>query len=540
MKLLHCIRRQAGLCSGAMLLGATLNVFSAACPPSDPLELTVTPIGRYSSGAPYNQVAAQVVKYDPLMRRLYVANARDVRLDVIDIDNPATPTKVAEVDLTPYGAAVNSVAFHGGLIAAALSAPVITDPGKVVFLNAQLQVVGVVEVGALPDFITFSPDGRWVLTANEGEPNSYNDVDEPSVDPEGSITVIDLLAGVTTPAVSTATFTAFNGMALNPDIRVYGPNATVAQDLEPEAIAVSLDSQTAYVTLQENNAMAVVDIARATVTQLIGLGYKDHSVAGNGLDASDRDSAVHIANWPAWGVYMPDEIAAYQDHGQTFLVMANEGDTRDYPGFTEEARVSSLTLDPGIFPDAAVLQENPNLGRLTVSTVNADVDGDGDIDVLFPAGGRSFSIRTVTGELVFDSGDQFEQLTAALYPTGFNASNSNNNRDDRSDNKGPEPEGVVLGKVAGRMLAFIGFERIGGVALYDISNPFEPKLVDYANTRTFADPFDFETAGDLGPEGLCFISAEESPIGKPLLAVANEVSGSVTLFQIDKRNSHAK
>jgi len=533
------IRHQFSLYCAGLLLGAASGAFGAANPPVDPLDITLTPIGRYTNGAPYNLVAAEVVKHDPVMQRLYLANARDVRLDVIDIHNPAWPIKVGEVDLSPYGGTVTSVAVDHGLIAVAVVAAVKTDPGKVVILNPQLQVVNVVPVGALPDFITFTPNGRWVLTANEGEPNTYNDygseTNGPSIDPEGSITIIDLATGVATPTVNTAAFTAFNDVPLDPGIRIFGPNATVAQDLEPEGIAISADSTTAYVTLQENNAMAIVDIARATVTDLIGLGFKDHSQPGFGLDPSDQDGGNYIANWPLWGIYMSDEVRAFEYRGQTFLVMANEGDTRNYPGFNEEVKVSALSLDPTVFPNAAELKKTNNLGRLTVTKTLGDVDGDGDYDAIFSLGGRSFTIRTATGEIVFDSGDQFEQLTAALYPKNFNCSNSSNSRDGRSASKGPEPEGVALGKVAGRLLAFIGFERIGGIIVYDVSNPFSPELVDYVNTRNFANPFNFDTAGDLGPEGLCFISAGDSPNGKPLLAVAHEVSGSVVLYQINKR-----
>lgn len=544
MKQLTPIRYRLGLGAGGLLLGAALSAFGAANPPIDPLDITLTPIGRYTNGAPYNLVAAEVVKYDPVTQRLYLANARDVRLDVIDIRNPALPTRVAAVDLSPYGTAVTSVAFDRGLIAVAVGAPVKTDPGKAVFLNQDLQVLNTVPVGALPDFITFSPDGRWVLTANEGEPNTYNnfgaETNGPSIDPEGSITLIDLSTGVATPTVTTATFTAFNAAALPPGIRIYGPNATVAQDLEPEGIAVSADSTTAYVTLQENNAMAVVDIASGVVTDLIGLGLKDHRQPGFGLDPSDQDGGNYIANWPLWGVYMPDEVRAFEYRGQTFLVMANEGDVREYPGYREDARVSTLTLDPTAFPNAAELKLTNNLGRLNVSKVGGDPDGDGDYDFLFSTGGRSFTIRTARGDVVFDTGDQLEQLTAALYPKNFNCSHTSNSRDGRSASKGPEPEGVALGKVAGRLLAFIGFERIGGVVVYDISDPFSPALVDYVNTRTFLNPFNFDTAGDLGPESLCFISAEDSPTGKPLLAVANEVSGSVILYQINKRRFKAE
>jgi 2',3'-cyclic-nucleotide 2'-phosphodiesterase/3'-nucleotidase/5'-nucleotidase len=286
--------------------------------------------------------------------------------------------------------------------------------------------------------------------------------------------------------------------------------------------------------LQENNAIATIDIRSGKVTRLDGLGFKNHMLPGNGLDASDRDGAINIANWPLWGVYMPDTIASYRVGSQTFLVMANEGDTREWPGFGEEVRVGALTLDPTAFPNAAELQLSNQLGRLTITRANLDSDGDGDADVLFSLGGRSFSIRTVTGQLVYDSGDEFEQLTATLLPANFNASHTANARDARSTSKGPEPEGLAIGKVFGRTLAFIGFERIGGIAVYDISNPYAPELLDYVNYRNFTNPFNFATAGDLGPEGLTFIHPNDSPNYKALLVVANEISGSTTIFEIEK------
>lgn len=517
----------------ALAVAGAVNSLTAA-----PFNLQLTPIGTHTNGPPYNTSAAEIVSHDPWSQRLFVVNAQATRIDVIDIHDPRTPTKLGSVDMTPYGAVVNSVDVHNGIVAIAVEAVVKTDPGKVVFIDCDLNFLGTIQVGALPDMVTFSPNGLWLLVANEGEPNTYNnfgsETNGPSIDPEGSVSIIDLSWDVQHATVRTATFTAFNGATLDPSIRIYGPNATVAQDLEPEYIAISPDSKTAYVTLQENNAIATIDIRTARVTKLTGLGFKDHSLPGNGLDASDQDGAINIANWPLKGVYMPDSIASYKAGGQTFLVMANEGDTRVWPGYSEEVRIGSLTLDPTVFPDAAELKKTNNLGRLTITKAGLDSDNDGDADVLYSLGGRSFSIRTTTGDLVFDSGDQLEQLTAFLLPTNFNASHTSNARDGRSTSKGPEPEGLAVGKAFGRTLAFIGFERIGGIAVYDITNPYAPELLDYVNNRNFANPFNFATAGDLGPEGLHFISAEDSPTRKPLLVVAHEISGTTTIFEIKK------
>ncbi|MCA9957083.1 MAG: choice-of-anchor I family protein, partial [Anaerolineales bacterium] len=357
------------------------------------------------------------------------------------------------------------------------------------------------------------------------------------VDPEGSVSIIDLRHGVanlTQADVRTASFAKFNGRSIDPLIRIFGPNATVSQDLEPEYIAVSDDSRIAWVTLQENNALAIIDIANANVMSLRALGLKDHSQPGNGLDASDKDDAINIANWPVYGMYMPDAIAAFTIRGQQFLITANEGDARDYDGYAEEERVKDLELDPTAFPNADALQENEAIGRLTVTTAQGDTDGDGDFDALWAFGGRSFSIWTRQGKLVFDSGDQLEQITATVLPDDFNSTNDENDSfDNRSDNKGPEPEGVVVGVVNGRTYAFIGLERIGGIMVYDVTTPSNPQFVEYINTRDFSGDAEAGTAGDLGPEGLTFVSASDSPTGQPLLIVGYEVSGSVAIFSIE-------
>ena len=143
------------------------------------------------------------------------------------------------------------------------------------------------------------------------------------------------------------------------------------------------------------------------------------------------------------------------------------------------------------------------------------------------------------GKQVFDSGDDFERITARALGQFFNSDNDEaNSGDKRSDNKGPEPEGVVVGEHNGKTYAFIGLERVGGIMIYDVSNPYAPVFQDYVNTRNFSSSFDFvnladvKRAGPLGPEGLAFVPAKDSPTGKPLLMVAYEVSGTVKVFEL--------
>ena len=929
-----------------------------------PLELRV--LGTYSTGL--GPGAAEIVSYDKQSRRLFVINAAASSVDILDLRNPQAPSLVKRLDLAALGSP-NSVDVHNGVLAIAIQAPVKTDVGTVAFYNTDGLALGTVKAGSLPDMLTFTPDGRTVLVANEAEPSGYGGATD--VDPEGAVSIVRVPQNKQewkkfgAGNVRTVDFKQFNGQeaALRAKgIRIYGPGASAAQDFEPEYIAASADSRKAYVTLQENNAIAVVDIQKGKVTQLLPLGYKDYSatpavsasyewdnlptigrtvagqkmtlggfsglafegttrdgklkfithtdrgpnaeptgilrpfvlpqftprivrftldpdsgrfdlteqiefkrpdgkpltglpntaisadasqpyndevpvdlfghrlpldslggdfeaiviaddgsfwlgdeyrpaiyhfdtkgvllqryvpigthaaagkpvpapgVAGEfgiealpaaiaqrrqnrgvealaerdgklyafvqspirnpvslangalnalrnvrvvefdprtlatrqflyemdnpvplnasdtradkigdatatgngeflvverdddnvpaielssitkkvysfalgtatdisgvdivypvlrngvtvnlsldqmtaaelavvgvrgisktlhvdlaaagyasvqkveglallddgrlavindndfgvaqiqvdnttglfklapgympeavtlglidvpGLDASDRDSKISIRAWPLRGMYQPDAIAAYQAKGRTFLVTANEGDARDWPGFAEEARVSTLTLDGAVFPDAATLKAAGNLGRHTVTKALGDDGTDGDFEQLYTLGGRSFSIWSSTGAQVFDSGSQFERITGFAEPARFNASNDNANFDDRSDNKGPEPEGIAVGEIDGRTYAFIGLERVGGIMMYDVTEPSSPFFVDYLNNRDFA-----AGTGDLGPEGVHFISAHESPNGQPLVAVANEVSGTVTIYAVKKK-----
>lgn len=934
-----------------------------------PHSISLTPIGTVAAGD-FDASAAEIVAHDPKTQRLFVVNAQAAQIDIVDIRNPSVPAIVGSIDVKPYGAVANSVAVRDGIIAVAVENDVKTTPGKVVFFDRDLALITHVTVGPLPDMLTFSPNGKYVLVANEGEPNN-----EYTIDPEGSVSIIDLSKGVkklTQSMVRTASFVPFNNVALDPAIRIFGfNNPTVAQDLEPEYITVSQDSKTAWVTLQENNAMAIIDIPSATVKKLVPFGYKDHAavvaattlynfdpadvpsigttlagqeiplggfsglafegidpttgnlkfaahtdrgpnaeptginrpfllpqfapevvrfeldrktgkltftqriqlkdstgnlltglpntslstnasqpyndevpvdllgnvltldplgadlegivfladgsfwmcdeyrpalyhfdatgklirrvvpigtavaagqpagiygqehlpavlaqrrqnrgfeaialdngriyawvqsplrnpvtatnsqlannrnirlvefdpasnatrqfiyvmdnpnlggtdntradkigdaqslgngeflvierdddtiastpaekiekkvyqfnltgataltdaqstgligatgktvdqltvaemvangirpvekqiyvdlnVAGynqtgkveglavidpytiavindndfgvaqitvnpdgtftrnyipepiqlgivdvrhNALDASDRDGKINIRPWPIKGLYMPDAIASYKVGSKTFLLTANEGDAREYivedpitgaetPVYVENIRLgsSSVVLDPVKFPNAAVLKNNANLGRLNITSASGRNPVTGFYEEIVAFGARSFSIWDEDGALVWDSGDDLERLTAAKFPANFNASNSNNTFDNRSDDKGPEPEGVVTGKVFGRDYAFIGLERIGGVVVYDISNPRRPFFVDYVNNRDFTQPVETPESGDLGPEGLAFIKAEDSPNRKPLLVVANEVSGTTTIYEIAK------
>lgn len=496
------------------------------------MTIRLSALGTFSTGI-FDEGAAEIVAHDPATQRLFVINADANQIDVLDIADPGAPALVTSIDLLAAlgdsAGGINSVAVNNGIVAAAVGNADGASPGVVAFLDTDGTILNTVTVGVLPDMVTFTPDGTRVLTANEGEPTD-------SVDPQGSVSIIDISGGVENATVSTADFSAFDGQEADlrdAGVRIF-PGKSVSEDVEPEYIAVSPDGTTAWVTLQEANSVALVDIAAAEVTAIVPLGTKDHSVEGNGLDASNEDGAINIRTWPVQGLYMPDAIAAYEVAGEAYYITANEGDDRG-----EDVSIADVTLDPTAFPDAATLQAEDQLGALAISSIDGDLDGDGDFDQLLSYGSRSFTIWNSSGEVVFDSGDQFEQVTAADFPLDFNSTNDENDSfDDRSDNKGPEPEGVAIGQVGDSIYAFIGLERIGGIMVYDVTEPADAEFVQYLNNRDFrvedveASLTGEDPVGDLGPEGLAFISAEDSPTGVPLLAVGNEVSGTTTLYDI--------
>ncbi|MCD8534823.1 MAG: choice-of-anchor I family protein [Verrucomicrobia bacterium] len=494
--------------------------------------LDVNQLGTYATGID-GESAAEIISYDPLAQRAFISNAFQNGIDVVDIRNPNNPKVIMEIK--NLGGNVNSVSVKNGIVAVAVENENPQMNGSVVFLDVLTgSILNRLPVGPMPDMVTFSPDGTMVVTANEGEPN-----DDYTIDPKGSISIIYLGSGSIVETVladesdvTTVGFEAYDFLVdffLEAGIRIFGEirnprtgeflrYSRPSEDFEPEFVAISEDSRTAYITMQENNAIAVIDLVQGQLIDLIPLGFKDHSVPGSGLDASDVDGGINIRPWPVKGMYLPDAIATYETLGKTFLVIANEGDSRDYDGFGEEARVRDLNLDPTAFPNAEELQMPGNLGRLKTTTTMGDLDGDGDYDEIYTFGARSFSILDEHGNIIWDSGDQFERIIADLDPFQFNISPF----DGRSDDKGPEPEGLALGTINGRKYAFIGLERQSAVMVYDITYPYEPTFVQYIKNRS----------GDVSPEGLVFVDSELSPTGEPMLLVANEVSGSTTFNNI--------
>ncbi len=492
------------------------------------MSLSTTPNGALNIAhvASLTLAGAEIAAFDKATDRLFVTS--NGGLQVVDLSNPAAPSLLTTLDFTaaPYGfdtTDVTSVAVANGIVAVALPDADKTQNGQVLLLDAATNaLLGSVEVGALPDSLTFTPDGSRILVANEGEYTAGG-----GVGGKGSVSIIDLAGGAAAATVVTAGFEAFDGQeaALRAaGVRIFA-GASVSDDVEPEYVAVSPDGTQAMVTLQEANAVGILDIATATFTDIVPLGLKDFSTLL--ADFSDRDgpSSSALINLttgnPVFGLYMPDAITAYSAGGQTYYVTANEGDDRDdflNPDETIRLGNSAYDLDDTLFPDEATLKTNAELGRLTVSNapgLRGDTDGDGDIDQILAYGARSFSILDADGQIVFDSADILERIAAEILPAAV--------FDDRSDNKGPEPEGVTIGQVGDRIYAFVGLERAHVTLVFDVT---DPTAVEYAGIA--------QRPGDLNPEGGLFISAADSPTGSALYVATNEVSSTISVFSVQE------
>ncbi|MFA0142186.1 choice-of-anchor I family protein [Vibrio kanaloae] len=565
----------------------SLDAFSLQCqsieqPSSSNAEVTgISLVGRSIADAPFDTSAAEIVSYDSCTDKLYVVNAQAQKVDVLSMNSASEPTSKGSIDLQSAAAAsgvdigaANSVSTHQGLVAVAIENADKQQNGIIALYRSDtLELITTYTAGALPDMVSFSKDGRYIASANEGEPNA-----DYSIDPEGSVTLVDLTYGPLQARVTQIDFKVFNQgqprhAELTDKVRISAPNATVAQDLEPEYLTFA-DNGKLYVALQENNALAAIDVASAQVDAILELGGKPWDRAQ--LDASNKEK--NIGNLQSYamleGLYMPDSITSYSVDGNTYIVTANEGDGReygikttqqlcddkgfewdgdDYKGtenyttekdfciaYVDEVRGKKLDVDAN-HPLAGALKDNKQLARLKVIKPQGTLAADQKIQAF---GSRSFSIWDESGELVFDSGDDFARIVLEQDPANFNSTNDNNQSgDDRSDDKGVEPEAIEVAEINGKHYAFIGLERQGGIMVYDVTQPKSASFISYLNNRDFTQPVctkvdedgdcDNDTynskAGDLGPESIKYFTRS----GNHFIAVGNEVSGSTSVYRVE-------
>ena len=558
--------------------------------------ISLSLVGRIQLNPSDPEGAAEIVQFHPASSTIYAINsAADVpTIEIIDASSltaEALANPMSSENLTSTAlllpteqngvmlAGPTSVAVSGDWMAIAVPADDKATNGMVLFYNgldtSSPIFVKAVEVGNLPDMVTFTPDASKVLTANEGEPSGdYN------IDPEGSISVIAIVDGAPSDTSINISFVGYNGKQAELETQgMHFPNpsgrtingtlisTTVAQDLEPEYITTT--NEIAYVTLQENNGLAIVDLSDNSV-QVIGLGFKDWSKYQ--LDGME-DGTVSFGQYDdLYGMYMPDTITSFQWKDANFLVTANEGDAREYffdtlnadgeqdedlctaaggqdfdeddgcLSYSEETQGRRLDYAPGSNLDN-IAGDDPKdfdftaypLGRLTVTDVLGDSNNDGEYEALYAYGARSFTIWDANGLVVFDSGDDFERITASIHGNTFNNNNDENEGDSRSANKGPEPEALTVGQVGDKTYAFIGMERLGGIFVYDVTNPYDTKFVDYVINRDLTKGGDL--IGDSAPEGMSFVEATDSPTGNALVIIGNEVSGTVSVWQISEKQA---
>ena len=543
-------------------------------------QLDIQLVGRAVLNVESPEGAAEIVAYHEDSQRVFAINSSgDMSVvDIIDIkeidgsslmqDNQGIVTNTNLVsssqiklnDNTPGDANSIAISPDQSLLAVAMAATSKAEKGQVAIYNLASDTPAFVKnisVGYLPDMLTFTPDGSKIIVANEGEP-----VSDYSFDAEGSISIIAVDNGEVTNTATEISLSTFNDkkteleshgvVFANPKgqtIKGKLIDTSVAQDLEPEYVAVSKDSKMAYVSLLENNALAIVNLETNAI-EIKGLGFKDWSKLD--FDASDKDGGINFKQYSGlYGMYQPDTISNYTWQGASFIVSANEGDGREYffdsasetecnnaggldydeddgcLAYTDESRVEDLNLADNF---NYLNNDDDDIGRLKVTTEYGDVDQDGLYEKLYTYGARSFSIWDQNGLLVFDSADQVDRITASIHGEAFNNDEDENEGDTRSDAKGAEPEALAIGEIAGQSYAFVGLERMGGIMVYNITNPYNVEFVDYFINRGTEEGSDI--TGDLAPEGMRFIASENSPTGKALLVIGNEISGSVSIWQI--------
>jgi hypothetical protein len=517
-------------------------------------QFAITELSRIVSGD--GEGGAEIPTFHAASKRLFSTNGARNTVDVYDLSDPSKPTRINRVELKNYGSDVTSVAAGKDVVVAAVhraetfaanGAPT-TPSGVLVVMDPNGKVLSTADLkGVLPDAVTFTPSGTTALVAIEGQPvcakddpaTTANEATDylKAVDPLGGVSIVDL----TTPASPQVTFVDFKGFTVG-ELRARGLALSsvvndASKDLEPEYIT-ALDEAMAYVTIQEANGIGVLDIDQKTWIDV--RRAFESKLSQTPIDTSDRDSGKGPRSYlNVVGPSQPDAVAGFKIGSGHYFLTANEGDAREYTCLNDDLRASSLKVDSRRFPDWKTWSTNAELGRAKVNPNAGDRDGDGDFDTIHLRGSRSMTMYR-NGLPIWDSGKLLEEIQISTFGVAnINGSHAlsadkstvNYTAQDRSDDKGGEPEGVAVGMVGSARVAILGLERMSALVVFDISSPRSPTLIKWIQMLPTT-PTPAAQATAWSPEGVIFVPADKSPNGKALFITSYELSGSLTVHQI--------
>lgn len=485
---------------------------------------------------PFNSKATSRVDFDRQTQYLYSTDVGNNQVEYWDYQRINKPAYQGSFKLDTYFSTISDIDANMGSVAVAGYSSE-QSAGRVVIFDANGQYQTQVIVGALPREVRFDRINSKLLVSCAGAPN-----DDYSIDPQGSFAIININStanNITQADVQLLDFTLLDTTQFDPGIRIFGNNGQqlASQDVEPAGFSISDNGGKAYLSLQKNNAMAVIDIPSASLDTIVALGYKDYGQSA--LDASDVKPSIDIRSYTnLFGMYQPDGMAFLAQNGQQYVLTANEGSARRTTGFNEVERVSRVPLDAQDFGNTFMLQRDTALGRLEVTTTMGN-GNDVLFDSLFTFGGRSFSIRDAQGALIWDSGDEFEQALATAFPQNFNSSEADNNSyKTQSDELGPRPELITVAEIDGVSYALISLAEMGGIMIYDISDAAQPVFVQYEILRDFSTPASDQQNNDLGISDIEFIDAFASPASIPMIVLSHELTGTITTYIVGSQVSN--
>jgi len=518
----------------------------------------ITEIASIISGD--GEGGTEIGTFHPGSKRIFTTNGVKNAVDIFDISDVTNPKKVSSVSLTPYGNDVTSVAAGRDVVVAVVhvsekysetGAPILSN-GKVVAFDTDGKVLSSADIlGVLPDSVTFAPNGTTALVAIEGQPICAKDDPATTVkedadyskasDPVGGVSVVDL-SNPATPVVKFAGFDQFTVAAMKAKgIAVSSVVNNVSKDFEPEFVT-AVDNDFAYVTIQEANAIGRLNIQSARFESITRAF--ESKVSNVARDTSDRDSGAGPRTYQnVVGASQPDAIAGFKIGAGEYFVTANEGDAREYTCLNDDLRASALKVDPRRFPAWSTMSGSAALGRAKVNPTIGDKDGDGDIDTIHLRGSNSMTMYR-NGLAIWDSADLLDQIQIQAFGVAnINGSHSlssdkstvNYVGQDRSDDKGAEPEGVAVGMVGDRRIAVLGLERMSALAIFDITQPRNPIFQEWLQMLP-TKPTPAKDVKYWSPEGIVFVPAAQSPSGKALIITSYELSGSVSIHEIELRS----